>query len=57
MPLVLQVKILRVVQDMQIYHIGSNKPISIKTRIIAASNQDLAALVEKENSDWIFTTG
>ena len=47
MPLVLQAKILRVVQDLKVFHIGSNKPISIKTKIIAASNQDLDTLVEQ----------
>jgi DNA-binding NtrC family response regulator len=46
MPLVLQAKLLRVVQDLTVYHIGSNKPIYIKTRIIAASNQNLQALVD-----------
>ena len=47
MPLLLQAKILRVVQDMQVYHIGANKPIAVKTRIIAASNQDIEKLIEK----------
>ena len=47
MPLILQAKILRVVQDLKVYHIGSNKPISVNTRLIAASNQDLESLVEQ----------
>lgn len=45
MPLMLQAKILRVVQDLKVYHIGSNKAISVNTRIMAASNQDLKVLV------------
>lgn len=47
MPLVLQAKMLRVLQDFQVYRLGSNKPISVTTRIIAASNRNLEALVRK----------
>ena len=45
MPLVLQAKILRFLQDFKIFRLGSNHPISIRTRIIAASNQNLSELV------------
>lgn len=47
MPLVLQAKLLRVVQDLKVYHIGSNKAIAVNARIIASSNQDLKMLVEE----------
>ncbi|MBK5261841.1 MAG: sigma-54-dependent Fis family transcriptional regulator [Peptostreptococcaceae bacterium] len=47
MPLVLQAKILRVVQDLKVYHVGSNKAIAVNARIIAASNQDLNELVQE----------
>jgi len=47
MPLILQAKMLRVLQDFKVYRLGSNTARSIDTRIIAASNQDLGALVEK----------
>lgn len=46
MPLVLQAKLLRVVQDLKVYHIGSNKGITVNARIIASSNQDLKKLVQ-----------
>lgn len=45
MPLVLQAKLLRVLQDFKVYHIGSNTAITIQTRILASSNQDLKALI------------
>jgi len=47
MPLVLQAKLLRVLQDFKVYHIGSNNAITIQTRILASSNQDLKALVSE----------
>jgi len=47
MPLVLQAKLLRVLQDFKVYHIGSNTAITIQTRILASSNQDLKALVSE----------
>ena len=37
----LQVKLLRVLQDRQFEPVGSNKTVSVDTRIILASNQDL----------------
>jgi PAS domain S-box-containing protein len=41
MPLELQSKLLRVLQENQIERIGSNKQISIDVRVIAATNRDL----------------
>lgn len=48
MPLYLQVKILRVLQERKITRIGSNQVIDIDVRIIAATNKDLAHMI-KEN--------
>lgn len=45
MPLHLQVKLLRVLQDKIVIPIGSNKPISIDIRIISATNKNLEAMV------------
>lgn len=45
MPLVLQAKLLRVLQDFKVYHVGSNTAITIQTRILSSSNQDLKVLV------------
>lgn len=47
MPLFLQVKILRVLQERKIVRIGSNQLISLDIRVIAATNKDLKKLVEE----------
>lgn len=41
LPLLLQVKLLRFLQDQQIERIGGRKPIHVDTRVIAATNVDL----------------
>ena len=53
----LQVKLLRVLQDRQFEAVGSNKTITVDTRMIIASNQDLAQQVKKANSGKICITG
>ena len=47
MPLETQGKILRVLQDNQIHHLGSQTPIDIDVRVIASTNRDLLGLIEK----------
>jgi transcriptional regulator with PAS, ATPase and Fis domain len=47
MPLSLQIKLLRVLQDKRIVRIGSNKPIDVDVRVIAATNKDLLKLIEE----------
>jgi len=47
MPLSLQAKLLRVLQNFRFSRLGSTKEIGIDCRIIAASNQDLRRHVEK----------
>lgn len=47
MPLYLQVKLLRVLQDKTVVRIGSNKLIPLDIRIVAATNKDLKELVRK----------
>ncbi|GAB6066562.1 sigma-54-dependent Fis family transcriptional regulator [Aquifex pyrophilus] len=47
MPLSLQAKILRVLQDREIERLGSEKTIKVDVRIIAATNKDLKKLVEE----------
>jgi two-component system response regulator AtoC len=44
----LQVKLLRVLEDRQFEPVGSNKTKTVDTRIILASNQDLAKLVKQD---------
>jgi two-component system response regulator GlrR len=41
MPLSLQSKILRVLQEMQFYPVGSKEPIEVDVRVIVATNKDL----------------
>ncbi|MBU5425040.1 sigma 54-interacting transcriptional regulator [Tissierella pigra] len=46
MPLLMQAKLLRVLQDGIVYRVGSSKPIKVDVRIIAATNKDLHKLME-----------
>lgn len=43
----MQIKLLRVLQDKEVYMIGSKKPQKVNVRIIAATNVDLSDLVKK----------
>ncbi|MEJ1746522.1 sigma-54 factor interaction domain-containing protein, partial [Escherichia coli] len=47
MPLHLQAKLLRVLQEKSITRVGSNNMINIDVRIIAATNKDLREMVNK----------
>ncbi|SYZ72359.1 Two component, sigma54 specific, transcriptional regulator, Fis family [Candidatus Zixiibacteriota bacterium] len=49
MPLPLQAKILRVLQESEIRPVGSSLSKKIDVRILAATNRDLSALVEEGN--------
>jgi DNA-binding NtrC family response regulator len=46
MPLHLQVKLLRVIEEKQVWAVGSTKPVQVDIRIIASTNRDLAKEVE-----------
>lgn len=46
MPLNLQSKLLRVLQEKEIMRIGATKSIKLDVRVIAATNQDLAKLIK-----------
>jgi two-component system, NtrC family, response regulator AtoC len=48
MPLFLQPKLLRAVEQKQIERVGGTRPIDIDIRIIAATNQDLETLVAQK---------
>ena len=50
MPLVMQAKILRILQEREVEHVGGTKPIPVDVRIIAATNKDL----EKEVAEGRF---
>lgn len=45
MPLALQAKLLRVLQEREVERVGSRKPLELNIRVLATSNRDLAAEV------------
>ncbi len=47
MPSDMQVKLLRVLQEGQIYRVGANRPVNLDIRILAASNRDLEQAVKQ----------
>jgi len=47
MPLHLQTKLLRVLQEQEFERVGGNRTIQVDVRIVAASNRDLKAMVEE----------
>ncbi|MFT5706390.1 MAG: two-component system C4-dicarboxylate transport response regulator DctD [Oceanospirillaceae bacterium] len=47
MPLVLQVKLLRVIEERSIERLGSNESVQLNLRIVAATKVDLKALAEQ----------
>lgn len=48
MPLPMQAKLLRVLEDGIVIPVGSNKPVVVDVRVICATNHDLAGLVEEK---------
>ena len=47
MPLSIQVKLLRVLEERLFYPIGSEKPVKVNVRVVVATNKDLAEEVKK----------
>lgn len=47
MPLSLQKKLLRAIQEGQFYRVGGNKPIEVDLRIICLTHRDIPALIRK----------
>src|SRR5205823_2851500 len=56
MPVTLQAKLLRVLEDKEVFRIGSNEPIKVNVRLLSATNHDLDAAVAagKFRSDLYF---
>lgn len=49
LPMGLQAKLLRVLQDKELERLGSNRTRTVDVRILAATNRDLSSLVEEGN--------
>ncbi len=47
LPLAMQARLLRALQERRIYRVGSSAPVPLDVRILAASNENLPALVEE----------
>lgn len=48
MPMLLQSKLLRVLQNFEITRVGGTKPVKVDVRLICASNQDLKEMIAKK---------
>lgn len=53
MPIELQPKLLRVLQEREIERLGGNKVIPVDVRLIAATNKDLCELTDEGNFEKI----
>jgi two-component system response regulator HydG len=47
MPLTLQAKLLRVLENQEVFRVGSNEPIKVNVRLLSATNRDLEAEVAR----------
>ncbi len=57
LPLGLQVKLLRVLQEKTLTRVGGVKPVPVDVRVIAATNKDLPILVKTGAFRMIYIIG
>ena len=57
MPLPVQAKLLNVIQSRKFMRIGGSRKLSVDVRIIAATNHNVAELVDRAGSGEICFTG
>ncbi len=57
LPLHMQVKLLRAVQDKSIVRVGGTKPFKVDIRLLAATNRNLKEMIANNNSERISITG
>ena len=50
MPLSIQVKLLRALEERQFYPVGSEKPVQVDVRVVVATKKDLIEEVKKGSS-------
>jgi len=49
LPMETQIKLLRVIQEREIFRLGSNKPVPLNIRLISATHRDLALEVQRRS--------
>jgi two-component system response regulator HydG len=47
MPMSIQIKLLRVIEYGEVFRVGSNEPIKVNVRLVAATNKDLPTLIRE----------
>ena len=57
MPLMLQAKLLRVLQERAVRPVGADREVPVDVRVVAATHQDLEGLVEQGASGRTCSTG
>ena len=57
LPMDVQAKLLRVIQDGEFYRVGGTRPVKTNVRIISATNRDLRKPSMPSGSEETFTTG
>ena len=57
MPIALQTRLLRVLENREVWPLGALKPVPVDIRLISATHRDLGRMAEEARSAPTFTTG